>query len=474
VSQSNHDFQWAFYKINLLQKMLELRGEKHGPVLSDEEIFERANAEGEVSPSRLPFFQIQKLIVLGQLNELVQLLIDLQASDSCPAVIHRFCTHFLLVLSKVRCPYFNPQPELVVSDAQNAIFSYVNKVVSGYNKPAIVVGLGIHVVAPDVRVKFISSFIAKCVEENTLEDLKESKANFAIISAEEQSRRKARKQNLRLKFIQTIEAGGLDTVAVLLEVIQTLLPPPDYSVKVYNYNQESFGSTGNTSAHDFMGSHLPLVEVLGWLTIRSEHWKESVVVANSICRNLALRHRISDLHDVLNALPEMTVERHRNACLLPEKKEQAFAFEVEFWRVLCDAYDAFSSWQIARMEKRADLNVVLSLYAGAEAGLRRVVDFPTFPLFERAESNDLRETQLAAIRDAIIPQVFFMLHFLHFNSNRFNLSLALADDVADRRRELWKVFERSGLLERFFALLKESSVCLLGQNHQDILGFDAI
>ncbi len=52
----------------------------------------------------------QRMIILGQLNELVEFLLELQARDGCPAAVRRFSAHALLVLSKVRAPTFNPQP----------------------------------------------------------------------------------------------------------------------------------------------------------------------------------------------------------------------------------------------------------------------------------------------------------------------------------------------------------------------------
>ena len=483
VSPTYHDQQWARYKVNLLQKMLQLRGLEHGPVHSDEEILadsSRAVFTGsdndDDTAARFPFAQIQKSIILGQLNELVQMLESFQSSSSDPILI-RFATHLLLVLSKVRVPGLNPEPNLILADAHQAIGRYVSSEVSRLDSPAMAVSLGLHLTS-ERRIECVANFIAVSVEGATNASVVSQSSSpfqnptFSLLAQTEAGRAAEKKKMRRLRHIHALEAGGLDTVEILLRVVLNLLPESSKSTRTYNFGGDQIVGAAPTEA-DFMGSHLPLVEVLGWLTIRFEHWKESVFVANQIARNLALRHRVSDIKDVLRALPEVTLDQCRQACL-DENNRQAnvFAFEIEYWRTLCDAYDSFADWQVARLDQDPAFDEVHALYLGCEANLRRVVDFPEFPLFSGG-AMDLRRSQLFLIRDAMVPQLYFMLHHLHYNMNQFDASLQLANDVADQRRRTWTIFQRSnGRLDRFMALMKDSAVALYATGKADFLGYD--
>ncbi len=467
VSSSYHDVLWAHYKINLLQRVLQLRGNFELQVLADEEMFAAA-AAAFPEQAQTVHARIQKAMILGQLNELAQLLSDYQRLPDCSPHIHRFSVSALLVLSKVRTPYFNPTPELLLADAHFAIGVYLNRVVAALHKPAIVVALALHLPAAG-RSRFVARFVADSVEGRSVQEARELEA-ITLIAEDERVRDAARKQDRRTRYVQAIEAGGLEIADVLQHVFVNLLPPESAHVRAFHFNNQ------DDSAVDTMGSHAALIEILGWLTIRSDHWKQSVEVANSISRHLALRHRVSHIRDVLRTLPSLTLDQCRSACLTEPRATSSYAFEIEFWRALCDAYDAFATWH--NSQSRSDSQATAALYEGAEGALRRVVDFPTAPLFDLAAGGiggeRYRQAQLAVIRDNYIPQVFVMLHALHCQSGRPELSLALADDVADKRKNLWSVFARTEMLEPFLGLMKEASTMLLARGHRCIVGFDAL
>jgi hypothetical protein len=382
-----------------------------------------------------PHAQIQRAIILGELNELVMLLKSLQSDPNCSVHLHRFATTALLILSKVRAPELNPFPAMLLNDTHRSIHVYLQRVVSSLARPATVVALALHL-PEEQRVSFVARFISQSMEEFSIQESRELDSSvFLLRETEERSRDAARKLDRRTRFIQALEAGGLNTVQVLLQVFRNLLPVSEVDrVRAYH-----FGADANDD-EDTMGSHRALIEVLGWLTVRQDHWQECAQVANDVARELALRHRVSHVKDVLRALPQSTLDLCRERCR--ERDDGAsFAFEIEFWRALVDAYDAFAAWHGARAQETANLGHTNALYEGAELALRRIVDFPDRPLFDGAIShNPLRRAQLRVIRDNFIPQVFFMLHNLHFYSQRFDLSLALADDVADRRKRLWTLF----------------------------------
>ncbi len=431
--------------------------------MSDEEMFDAA-ARAYPEQAQSPHARLQRAVILGQVNELVQMLSEWQSLPDCSPHLHRFATTLLLVLSKVRVPVLNPSPALLQSDAHRAIHAYMRAVVCALHKPAIVVALALHVPA-EQRVAFVAQFVAESVEGRSIQEARELEA-IALIAEDERVRDAARKHDRRTRYIQAIEAGGLDTGRVLLQVFVNLLPPDSGPVRAYH-----FGGREEPGEADGMGSHMALIEVLGWLTARADYWQESISVANAIARQLALRHRVSHVRDVVRALPSLTLDRCRAACLSELRHGAAFAFELEYWRALCDAYDAFAAWHASRAH--GDAESVAALYEGAEAALRRVVDFPDAPLFVPGPSDGgRRQAQLFAIRENYIPQVFMMLHNLHYESGRFDLSLSLADDVADNRKRLWSVFSRTGTLEQFLGLMKDSSMRLLALGHRCIVGFD--
>ncbi len=468
VSSSFHDFLWAHYKVNLLHRVLALRqrnGGREGLVVepkSDQEIMAAVMSAAPASQASSPHARIQRAIIMGELNELVLLLSTLQADASSSTHLHRFSTTALLVLSKVRAPELNPSPALLLNDTHRSIHVYLERVVGELGRPSTVVALALHLPEAD-RVPFVARFIAQSMEEYALQESRELDGALLLAESEERVRDAARKLDRRTRFIQALEAGGLNTVQVLLQVFRNMLPPDHGEVRAFN-----FGTTSESG--DTMGSHRALIEVLGWLTVRQEHWMESAQVANDIARQLALRHRVSHIKDVLRALPVSTLDLCRENCKSRDENA-SFAFEIEFWRALVDAYDAFAAWHGARSSD-GSAGLVTALYEGAEAALRRIIDFPDRPLFEF--SNTLRSTQLALVRDCYIPQVFLMLHNLHYNSQRYDLSLALADDVADRRKKLWTVFVRNGKLEQFMSLMKQSSMMIYARGHRDLVGFDAI
>lgn len=252
----------------------------------------------------------------------------------------------------------------------------------------------------------------------------------------------------------------------------SLLPPPPLAVrevKADHFGEHWLG--GNSVQHTT--SHMALVEVLGWLTLRAEHWHESVVMANQIARQFVLDQRIVLLRHVIAALPHLTLDRCRQACA----SGADFALEMEFWRTLASAYGAFGEWTGAR--PLGDSATLQALYEGAEEALRRVLSFPERPLFPPASSaamDDLRDAQLRTIRRAVVPQVFLMLHHMHHCMARYDLCMALADDVV--HHDVWPLFvEADGsrpLLQRFLALLRDSAVAAFHAGHRDFLAFDAV
>lgn len=144
VSQRYHDHLWAHCKVNLLRRFLSMRSEDAvpQPVLRDEDIFATIDAVPELAESsRLSFVRVQRMIILGQINELVEYLGELLERADCPAGVRRFAAHALLVLSRVRAPSFNPYPHLLVPAAQAAVESYVDKVLAPLNRPAVVVAM---------------------------------------------------------------------------------------------------------------------------------------------------------------------------------------------------------------------------------------------------------------------------------------------------------------------------------------------
>jgi len=466
VCNGTADCMWAKFKLNLLHKTLRYRGEAHGEIFPEDGILDVGLSSTTASASQMMFQKIQNCIIKGELNQVMELLASSQQQGD-NVLMSRFCVTFALVLSKVSVPVFNPEPHLTLEDAYRAIEQHV-RVLTPLDKPALVVAHCNHL-APERRVPCMATFIANAVKNTSIAEAKASEVNFSISSQEETQRKANRIQTRRLKYIRAMEAAQLPTVQVLLQVVLHMLPSEHIAVQAFNFGDLN-SSRFAFDAQDGLGSHLPLIEILGWLSIRFEHYRECIFVCNQICRALALRHRVSHLKEVLQSLPEIFLEKSRQDCV--ESKENSYAFEIEYWRTLCDAYDSFSEWKIAHEANALHQEEELeALYVGCEANLRRIIDFPDSPLFS-SHSQELRELQLFVIRDSFIPQAFFMLHYLHFQMDRPHLSLALADDCADQRRRLFAVFERSNMLQRFLALMKESSVQLLRKGSKDILGYD--
>jgi hypothetical protein len=292
-----HDYLWAYYKVSLLHRVLALRkrhvinSSSNGDAKSDSEIMEIVVASSPSIQALSPHARIQRAIILGELNELVVLLNSFQSDPLSSPHLHRFATTVLLILSKVRVPELNPSPHLLLNDAHASIHSYLDRVVASLKKPVTVVTLALHL-PENQRIEFVARFIANSMEGYALEERKELDG-VLLLGNDEKVRDSARKQDRRSRYIQAIESGGLDTVRVLLQVFANLLPAESGVVRAYY-----FGNDDDEEKNDSMGSHHALIEVLGWLTIRLDHWKESVAVANTIARQLALRHRVSHIKDV--------------------------------------------------------------------------------------------------------------------------------------------------------------------------------
>lgn len=140
-------------------------------------------------------------------------------------------------------------------------------------------------------------------------------------------------------------AGEMDTVRVLRKVVNGLLPPLPLSASDFHAeNLSTQHMWDSASIAEGNATHLALVEVVGWLTIRAEHWQESIVVANQIARQIALDQRFSLLKDVVGALPQFTLDRARVACA----SNTSFALELQFWRTVSDGHEAFAAWLSSR------------------------------------------------------------------------------------------------------------------------------
>jgi hypothetical protein len=136
------------------------------------------------------------------------------------------------------------------------------------------------------------------------------------------------------------------------------------------------------------------------------------------------------------------------------QRQKAYEDEYQVW--------AKRVWDLARRAARAIYRVIL--FPGGW-----LVDSHRPSSQEGTDQEHQRQKEMLLLRRQCVPNLFFMLHTILFETKQYRDSIELADLLADDYHQLYQVFEQDEL-RRFLSLVRKSALKLLEQ-HKDPLQY---
>ncbi|RKP36422.1 nuclear pore protein 84/107 [Dimargaris cristalligena] len=244
---------------------------------------------------------------------------------------------------------------------------------------------------------------------------------------------------------------------------------------------------------------LDQIRALEWLSFDAELYLGLLLRGNALARQFLTRGRLSSCRALWEMVPEDLIRPgwFNAVSLLQKGADMGLVQEYFHYRNLIKCFKVYNEWAEALDHKPtpADLtdhrtiqtrpstvkksqatrladwtSSFLQLTQQAEEALRRLLesDWLSTSVYSSgvAPDTELRNLQLADLRQRFIPEIVFRLHTVLFESrlvcpDNLNKSLTLSHLVADEQYQLYREFMKSDQLPRLMSRFAQSSMSIL-------------
>ena len=460
---------WVEQEIRLQQStprtMENLPQEYWDQFTDSDNIFKKIESYEDVrSESQEWYHVIQKLIILGNIEELLEIMTQWIHTDRANLNTHliRFMAHLVLFLRNTRPGFMEDYVNVILE-------TYVEELIQGNNK--LLVAHYTSTLPPDSQVMWCAKFLE------------------GVTEAEEKQ-----------QCLELAREAGLNIPAITKTVVENIR-----SHDVVDFTQDL--QTINTAINQ---EDRKKIESIDWLVFDSYQRSEAIKQANAIMRSFVAVKKLTAAKEVLNKLPpdsidivvEVWVRQTGTTELSPEDNNCLREFICH--KAYLDAMDSFNDWFNTYHHTKPTKPTVLhgatftekvahehrvkqyeadmdrwhhNLISQTRMTKKKMYNVLLFTdggwMVDQKEEEDLdgnRQQQMMSLRQLVLPGLCFLLHNILHTSQQYAECLQLADIIASEQHQLYKVF-RNDELRQLLKLLRDSSLAVLDQN-KDTLGYD--
>ncbi|XP_035671909.1 nuclear pore complex protein Nup107-like [Branchiostoma floridae] len=478
--ESWEDWLWAYYKVmvdsRVEQEIRTVRGDRPleplppaywDKVLTPEAIFKELQSsphDGVKSEAEEPFHTIQKYIILGDVDGLIETMSEWINGDSSPHQhLVRFMAHLVLFFRSIGV---HTKDELCTAILEHYVRTLID---AGETQ---LVAFYTATLPLDRQVLLYAHFLER-VEEH----------------AERQM------------CLELAEEAGLDIPTITKTVVENIRTRDQGDFKV---GVEITAALEAATSEDDRRK----IRAIDWLVFDESQRAEALKQSNAVMRTFLAMKKHTAAKEVFAKIPTGSVDVinrqwqiQNGSAPLPAEDDNAIR-EYICIQTYIMAHDEFNDWfshfhhnkpqrpklqeganfteKVKHEHREQEYKVELSrwhhtLSSQTEEVVTKIYNVLLFPdgwmVDQRMESleDEGRTHQLDLLRQLCLPTMCLLLHTILHQTGRYADCMVLADTIASEQHQLYTVFRRDEL-QRFLQKLRDSSIQLLDQN-LDPLGY---
>ncbi|XP_019626310.1 PREDICTED: nuclear pore complex protein Nup107-like [Branchiostoma belcheri] len=478
--ESWEDWLWAYYKVmvdsRVEQEIRTVRGDRPmeplppaywDRVLTPEAIFKELQSsphEGVQSEAEEPFHIIQKYIILGDVDGLIETMSEWIKADSPPHQhLVRFMAHLVLFFRSIGV---HTKDELCTAILEH----YVRTLMEAGETQ--LVAFYTATLPLDRQVLLYAHFLER-VEEHSQ----------------------------RQMCLELAEEAGLDIPTITKTVVENIRTHDQGDFKVSA--EVTAALEAATSEEDRRK-----IRAIDWLVFDESQRAEALKQSNAVMRTFLAMKKHAAAKEVFEKIPSGSVDVinrqwqiQNGSAPLPAEDDNAIREYICIQTFLM-AHDAFNDWfthfhhnkphrpklqeganfteKVKHEHREQEYEVEVSrwhhsLSLQTDDVVSKIYNVLLFPdgwmVDQRMESDEDegRTHQLDLLRQLCLPTMALLLHTVLHETRRYADCMVLADIIASEQHQLYTVFRRDEL-QRFLQKLRDSSIQLLDQN-LDPLGY---